>query len=98
MSHIKVFFIAKIKNLNEEYKQKSSALRKMAEGLPGFISIDSQEIGDVEITISCWKDKEAVKNWAKDPTHMESKKRANEWYHWVKGVHVEAVDELDKRT
>ena len=51
MSHIKVFFIAKIKNLNEEYKQKNKELMDIASTLPGYISIDSQEIDDIEITI-----------------------------------------------
>ena len=94
MSQIKVFFIAKIKNLNEEYKQKNKELMDIASTLPGYISIDSQEIDDIEITISCWKDKESVNSWANNPVHIETKRRAKEWYHWVKGIHVEAVDEL----
>lgn len=90
---IKVFFIAKIKNFNDEYKKVSQELREMAETLPGFISITSEEIDDVEITISSWRSKEDVANWAKDPVHIEAKKKAKQWYHWVKGIHVEAKDE-----
>ena len=55
--------------------------------------IISEEKDDVEITISSWKTKEDVEAWRKDPLHMEAKARANEWYHWVKGIHVETVDE-----
>jgi len=94
MSHIKVFFIAKIKNLNEEYKQKNKELCDLAATLPGFMSIESQEIDDVEITISCWKDKESINYWANHPLHAKIKRRKKEWYHWVKGIHVEAIDEL----
>ena len=90
---IKVFFIAKIKNFNDEYKKVSQELREMAETLPGFISITSEEIDDVEITISSWRSKEDVAKWAKDPVHIEAKKKAKQWYHWVKGIHVEATDE-----
>ena len=90
---IKVFFIAKIKNFNDEYKKVSQELREMAETLPGFISITSEEIDDGEITISSWRSKEDVANWAKDPVHIEAKKKAKQWYHWVKGIHVEATDE-----
>jgi len=90
---IKVFFIAKIKDFNDEYKKVSQELREMAETLPGFISITSEEIDDVEITISSWRSKEDVANWAKDPVHIEAKKKAKQWYHWVKGIHVEAKDE-----
>ena len=90
---IKVFFIAKIKDFNDEYKKVSQELREMAETLPGFISITSEEIDDVAITISSWRSKEDVANWAKDPVHIEAKKKAKQWYHWVKGIHVEAKDE-----
>tara|TARA_Y100000992_G_scaffold299238_1_gene265710 strand:- start:854 stop:1147 length:294 start_codon:yes stop_codon:yes gene_type:complete len=96
MSHIKVFFIAKIKNLNEEYKQKNKELMDIASTLPGFISIKSEEIDDIEITVSCWKDKESIQEWATNSVHVEIKERAKEWYHWVKGIHVEAVDELSQ--
>ena len=94
MSHYKVFFIAKIKNLNEEYKQKNEQLMSIAKQLPGFISIKSEEIDDIEITVSCWKDKKSIEEWATNSVHVEIKQRAKEWYHWVKGIHVEAVDEL----
>ena len=94
MSHYKVFFIAKIKNLNEEYKQKNEQLMSIAKQLPGFISIESEEIDDIEITVSCWKDRKSIEEWATNSVHVEIKQRAKEWYHWVKGIHVEAVDEL----
>ena len=90
---IKVFFIAKIKDLNEEYQDYSTRVRALAETNPGFVDITSEEIGDVEITISTWKSREAVHEWAHDPLHMEVKKRAGEWYEWVKGYHVETKDE-----
>ena len=94
MSHIKVFFIAKIKNLNDEYKQINKELYEIASTLPGFISLKSEEIDDIEITISSWKDQFSVDNWANNPIHIEAKKRATEWYHWVKGIHIEAEDEF----
>lgn len=90
---IKVFFIAKIKDLNEEYKIYSNKLRKMAERHPGFVSIESEEIGDVEITVSTWRSREHVQDWATDLQHVEAKRRSSEWYEWVRGIHVEVVDE-----
>jgi len=89
---IKVFFIAKIKNLNGEYKDMSNKLRSSAQRMPGFIDIVSEEKDDVEITVSTWRTKEDVDKWAKHPTHIEAKKRSNEWYHWVKGIHVDNVE------
>lgn len=90
---IKVFFIAKIKDLNEEYKTMSAHIRQLGEQHPGFVSIESEEIGDVEITVSTWRSKEDVADWAKDPEHVLAKSRSKEWYEWVRGIHVEVVDE-----
>ena len=70
---IKVFSIAKIKDLNDEYKAMSTS-PELGEKHPGFISIESEEIGDVEITISTWRSKEDVADWAKDPRTCTSKK------------------------
>ena len=80
---IKVFFIAKIKNFNDEYKKVSQELREMAETLPGFISITSEEIDDVEITISSWRSKEDVANWAKDPVHIEANENIIDTIKWI---------------
>ena len=66
---------------------------ELGEKHPGFISIESEEIGDVEITISTWRSKEDVADWAKDPEHVLAKSLSKEWYEWVRGIHVEVVDD-----
>ena len=53
----------------------------------------SEEHGDIEITISSWRSKEDVMDWAHNPEHVEAKQRSSEWYEWVRGIHVEAVDD-----
>ena len=63
---IKVFFIAKIKNFNDEYYDYSKRLREKAETMPGFIDITTEEKDDVEITISSWKTKEDGNDWMHD--------------------------------
>ena len=90
---VKVFFIAKIKDLNQEYNGISKRIRELGESHPGFISIESEEIGDVEITVSTWRSREHVQDWATDLQHVEAKRRSSEWYEWVRGIHVEVVDE-----
>ena len=90
---IKVFLLAKIKNCYAEYKANSKRVREKAETMPGFINLTSEEKDDVEITISSWKTWEDVDAWRKDELHMEAKAKSKEWYHWVKGIHVEAKDE-----
>ena len=73
---IKVFFIAKIKNFNEEYYDYSKRVREKAETMPGFIDLISEEKDDVEITISSWKTMEDVDAWRKDALHKEAKAKA----------------------
>ena len=90
---VKVFFIAKIKDLNDEYTAVSTRMRELGESHPGFISIESEEIGDVEITVSTWRSREDVADWARDPEHVEAKSRSSEWYEWVRGIHVDVVDD-----
>lgn len=90
---IKVFFIAKILDLNNEYQEFSSELRNLAEQIPGFVDITSETIGDTEITVSTWRDRDAVAQWARHPLHQQAKQRSAEWYSWVRGIHVETVNE-----
>ena len=89
---VKVFFIAKIKDFNEEYKDYVKRVRDLGEAHDGFISLENEEIGDLEITVTTWRSKEDVAEWAKDPVHVSAKKKAMQWYHWVRGYHVETPD------
>jgi heme-degrading monooxygenase HmoA len=91
---VKVFFIAKTKDLNSEYHDMSKKIRELAETQEGFIDITSENIDDVEVTISTWKNKASVDKWAKNPDHIEAKKRSAEWYHWAKGYHVETNGDI----
>lgn len=90
---VKVFFIARARELNDEYRAYSKQLRELGTNHPGFISITSEEIGDIEITVSTWRSKEDVAEWARDPLHQEAKARSGEWYDWIRGIHVETVDD-----
>lgn len=82
-----VMFIGKVKDLNKEYEEYSDTLYGTAKGLSGFIALESEVIDGVEITISKWKGKEDVLEWAKDPLHVEAKKQVHKWYEWYKSYH-----------
>ena len=92
----KVFFIARVKDYNEEYRIMSEKVYAHAQTLKGFIGLEEEHMKDehgiTEITVSTWKTKEDVMAWRIDPIHMEAKARAKEWYYWIKGVHVETKD------
>ncbi len=62
------------------YKQMSDKLNAIAESQPGFLGIESVE-GNSEITISYWKDLEAIAKWKAYPGHVVAQNLGSEkWY------------------
>lgn len=86
----RVVFVGGIKELTPEYKKYNDDLYASAQTLDGFIGIDSEVIEGVEITISKWKSKKDVMEWAMDPLHMEAKRQVKSWYNWYKSYHLES--------
>ena len=83
----RVTFIGKIKNLNSEYEEYNDTLYATAKTLDGFIDVDTEVVDGIEITISKWESKEDVMMWAKDPKHVEAKRKVNSWYEWYRSYH-----------
>ena len=54
----KVFFVARVKDYNDEYEKMSSKVYAHAKTLPGFISLEEEwkedEHGTTEITVTSW--------------------------------------------
>jgi heme-degrading monooxygenase HmoA len=92
MNIIKVLFLGKIKNLSEEYRKYNQDLYESAKKIPGFIGMESEEIDDIEITISKWKSKDDVICWAKNSLHVEAKRKVNNWYYWYKSIQFECLE------
>ena len=90
---IQVLFIGEIKDLTPEYEAYNDSLYASAKNLPGFLGIDSDVKDGIEITISKWKDRDAVMSWAKDPEHMAAKARVYDWYNWYRAKHFNCVDD-----
>ena len=82
----RVVFVGSIKELTPEYEKYNNDLYDSARTLDGFIGIDSEVVEGIEITISKWKTKKDVMDWAMDPLHMEAKKQVNLWYYWYKSL------------
>ena len=92
---VKVFFIAKIKDFNDEYKDYVSRVRDLGESHPGFISLENEEIGDLEITVTTWRSKEDVADWAKDLILKKKAKRKS--YAMVsRGTRIEMIETPDR--
>jgi heme-degrading monooxygenase HmoA len=89
---IEVLFIGKIKNLTPEYEEYNDSLYSSAKTMDGFIGIDTEVVDGVEITISKWKTKGDVELWARDPQHLEAKRKVGLWYDWYRAKHFDCID------
>ena len=59
---VKVFFIAKIKDFNNEYKDYVKRVRDLGEAHDGFISLENEEIGDLETKMKNYKRRNSSPN------------------------------------
>lgn len=84
---ISVLFVGKVKEFTDEYNEYNNTLLNSAQKIPGFIGMESEMVDDIEITISQWQSEDDVQEWARDPTHMEAKRRVKKWYHWYRAKH-----------
>lgn len=65
---------------DEGYAEASSRMMELATAMPGFLGVDSAR-EDVGITVSYWRDIDAIKAWKRDAEHMlaQGEGRAR-WY------------------
>jgi len=65
---------------NDDYIEMAQRMLELAEGMPGFLSVDSAR-EDVGITVSYWESLDAIKSWRQHPEHLAAQKRGREeWY------------------
>ncbi len=64
------------------YSEMSNLMEKLAKEQDGFISMDSAK-NEVGITISYWRNKEAIANWKQQSDHQIAQKLGiKQWYKW----------------
>jgi len=65
---------------NDDYAETAAHMLELAAKIDGFLGVDSarEEVG---ITVSYWRDMDAIKAWREHPEHMEAQRRGREeWY------------------
>ena len=68
----------------EGYDEMAQTMEKLAKQQPGYIGIESAK-SQIGITVSYWKNLEAIKNWKANLDHqMAQKLGRKEWYTWYK--------------
>ncbi len=67
---------------DQGYGKMADKMVEMAEQQPGYLGIESYRNADgVGVTISYWRDLEAIRNWKGNPVHGLAQKQGKEqWY------------------
>jgi heme-degrading monooxygenase HmoA len=66
--------------INEDYAQTAEKMVKLAENIPGYLGHESVRDG-LGITISYWRDLDAIRTWKAHADHQVAQKLGKEkWY------------------
>jgi heme-degrading monooxygenase HmoA len=75
-----VIFTSKRTNFEEGYDEMATKMITLAQQQPGFLGVESAR-NEVGITVSYWKDLEAIKNWKQNLEHLDAQRKGREkWY------------------
>ncbi len=66
------------------YDTTAARMIELAQGIDGFLGVDSVREGDrTGITVSYWRDAEAIEAWRSHPEHLEAQASGrSDWYDW----------------
>lgn len=75
-----VIFTSKRTNLEEGYAEMADKMVALAQQQTGFLGVESAR-NEIGITVSYWKDLEAIKNWKQNLEHLDAQRKGREkWY------------------
>lgn len=75
-----VIFSSVRTDVDENYNDTSHYLRGLAEGIDGFLGLESAR-NEVGITISYWRDLESINQWRHNMEHQQAKAKGRKmWY------------------
>jgi len=83
-SYYAVIFTSQQTENIEGYDEMAQTMENLVKQQPGYIGIESAK-SQIGITVSYWKNLEAIKNWKANLDHqMAQKLGRKEWYTWYK--------------
>ena len=75
-----VIFTSTLSDHTDGYDEMAVRMEQLAEKQPGYLGMDSAR-SDIGITISYWKDLDAIKNWRSNFDHLQAQRLGKEkWY------------------
>ena len=83
-SYYAVIFTSQQTETIEGYDEMAQTMENLAKQQPGYLGIESAR-SEIGITVSYWKNIEAIKNWKANLDHqMAQKLGRKQWYAWYK--------------
>ncbi len=75
-----VIFTSKMSKDTVGYSKMAEKMLELAKEQDGFLGVESAR-EDLGITVSYWRDEEAIKNWKSNSTHKIAQEKGKEkWY------------------
>jgi heme-degrading monooxygenase HmoA len=77
-----VIFTSRRTDGDNEYTESAARMAALAAEQPGYLGMDSARGGpELGITVSYWRDEEAIEGWRRHVEHTAIRKRGREqWY------------------
>ena len=77
-----VIFTSTVTKNTEGYREMAQKMEDLAKTQSGFLGIDSAR-EDVGITVSYWKNLDAIKTWKQHSEHLIAQQKGRkQWYSW----------------
>ncbi len=77
---------------DEGYGETAALMQRMAKAEPGYLGFESAQEGDFEITVSYWRDAEAVAAWKRHMDHAAAQRLGRERWYTAYQVRVARVE------
>ncbi|MGB1269067.1 MAG: antibiotic biosynthesis monooxygenase family protein [Flavobacteriaceae bacterium] len=79
-----VIFTSKRTDGDNGYSKMAEQMEILAKQQPGYLGIESAS-SDIGITVSYWKNLDAIKNWKDNAAHIYAQNKGkSDWYSWYK--------------
>ena len=88
-----VIFISRRTGGDNEYAESAARMDALAAEQPGYLGMDHARSGpELGITVSYWRDEEAIAGWRQHAEHAAIRQRGREQWYESFEVHVAKVE------
>ncbi|MEM8707611.1 MAG: antibiotic biosynthesis monooxygenase [Actinomycetota bacterium] len=79
-----IFTNRQVEGVDDGYDTTAARMVELAQTIDGFLGIESvRDASGTGITVSYWRDHEAVGEWRDHPEHLDAQSAGRrEWYAW----------------